>query len=84
VDSKFKEIIHLLMAFLALSVLSSGLSALFWDLPIFFLGALSILKMAFLKFFCVQEHLILKVNKRLRDFQKIPFKENTPLYLRFA
>jgi len=31
---KFKEIIHLLMAFMALSVLSSGLSVLFWDLSV--------------------------------------------------
>jgi len=59
VDKKFKEIMHFLWLFGVISTFL-GLSALFWDLPTFFLGALSILIIAFLEFFCVQKHLILK------------------------
>ena len=49
---------------------------------LFFLSTLSILITAFLKSSSVQEHLILKVNKRLRDFQKTPFKNiNSIIYI---
>jgi len=49
---KFKEIIYLLMAFMALSVLSSELSTFFWDLSVILLSAFSILLTAFFEFFC--------------------------------
>ena len=48
---------------------------------LFFLSALSILITAFLEFFCAQERLISKVENNLRDLQKTPFKDITPLFI---
>jgi len=78
---KFKEIIHLLIAFWRYQYFNRGYQHFSGTYQFFFLSALSIQITAFLEFFCALEYLILKVDKRLRDIQKTPFKDITPLFI---